>query len=233
MENNILSKDRTSQISAIPHALLAQLGASRILAAWLYIPAIIGLALVVFVSIKSGIPLADFFRDPASTMESSPFLGFVSQIGVLMWCASAVTCFFSYSLIRKTEGSRDVSWFLLLGGLITSVLLFDDFFMLHDEIFQDYFNFGEKKTFLIYGMIVLAYLVKFRKLILGTSYIFLVLACSCFALSIIVDRLPQTLLPLHHLFEDGFKFIGIVSWFGYYFTTCTRAIHSSLHSGQG
>jgi hypothetical protein len=71
---------------------------------------------------------------------------------------------------------------------------------------------------------LLAYLVSFRKAIARTSFSLLIVAGLFFAISLGVDRLEEDVLPWHHLFEDGSKFFGIVSWFGYYLTVCLREI---------
>jgi hypothetical protein len=42
-----------------------------------------------------------------------------------------------------------------------------------------------------------------------------VFAGGFFFLSLAVDKLPEDLLPMHHIFEDGAKFMGIVTWLLY------------------
>ncbi len=67
----------------------------------------------------------------------------------------------------------------------------------------------------------IGYVVRFRKLILQTDFIFLILAFALFGLSIVIDLLE---LKISILFEDGSKLFGIVSWFGYFAITCFRVV---------
>ncbi len=55
----------------------------------LYTPIVILVLLVVFLSFKTGIPIDKFTGDPAAIAGINPFIGVVSNIGILFWCASA------------------------------------------------------------------------------------------------------------------------------------------------
>ena len=114
--------------------------------------------------------------------------------------------------------------FLFWSGLITSVLLLDDFFLLHDALIPRYLGLSEKVIFLGYGIVTAWYLLRFRHIVLGAEYAVLFVALVGFALSILIDafqsRWPS---PWRILFEDGFKLLGIVSWSTYLIRTCVRA----------
>ena len=181
-----------------------------------YILAIFILASIVTVSYIYNTPISRFTRDPSSVMKGSQFDGFLSSIGVLFWSGTAVISIFCYALFRRNVDSSEITKFALAGGLFTSILLLDDLFMFHDGIFPR-FGLNEKILFLFYAVFILLYLVKFRQFILTRDYTLLLAAIFFFAFSIIVDTFPYSLLgKWHHLFEDGTKFLGIVSWFGYY-----------------
>jgi hypothetical protein len=83
---------------------------------------------------------------------------------------------------------------------------------------------------LSYGLLLLAYLWRFRKIVLNSHFVLLVLASLFFGFSVVVDRLPQTLIPGHHLFEDGSKLLGIVSWFAYYLVFCYEFLGAKVVS---
>ena len=108
------------------------------------------------------------------------------------------------------------------------LLLVDDLFMLHERIFPNQLGIDEIIVFLFYGLLFLVYLLLFRKLILETDHIYLSLTVFFFALSLLVDLLvPETLTPMYHLFEDGPKFFGIVSWFAYQFSVCLTEVETA------
>ena len=197
---------------------------------WLYIAAILLILIVVIASYFLNIPISQFTRDPLAITKGHPFLGIISNVGVILWSFSVAICFFSYVLLKTSKKPNNVSRFIIFGGFISLVLLLDDLFMLHDRIYPKYFGVGEKIVFLFYGTLILFYLVKFRKIIKKTDFIFILLATSFFGLSILVDRLPQSLLPWTHLFEDGPKFIGIVSWFSYQFSICLQEVQSVIYT---
>jgi hypothetical protein len=44
---------------------------------------------------------------------------------------------------------------------------------------------------------------------------FLWAALAGFAASLLIDQVPEDVIPYHHLFEDGFKFLGICSWLAF------------------
>jgi len=172
----------------------------------------------------TGIDISKFTRDPTAIMGAHPFIGVLSNIGVLLWSACASVCFFSAGVLYYKKNNRGLSAFLFSSGLVTSILLLDDLFLLHERIFPRYFNIHEELLFSIYCVMILLYIVKFRRLILKTEFIILFLALGFFVLSLIVDQRLEQLLPWRHLFEDGFKLFGIVSWFCYFVATSFRAV---------
>jgi hypothetical protein len=194
---------------------------------WLYIPAVACLLVTALVSYFGEIPIAHLTRDPSAITESSPLHGILSNIGVLLWCAAASICYFSCKLIRSARGTNEIFRFLFFGGTLTVILLLDDFFMLHDWFFPEYLNVYEKKVFAVYGILLLAYFVRFRRMIMETNFVLLLLALVFFALSILIDRLPQSFLPMHHIFEDGAKFLGIISWLGYFFNVSYASVNAA------
>ena len=182
------------------------------------------LLLVVFVSIRTGIPIRIFMADPLQTLDGNPFTGVVSNIGILIWCASASVCFFTSAILRKRESDGGFSTFFLCSGLLTCMLLFDDFFQFHEYLFPRFLNIDEKMVVAIYGMLTFLYLVRFRNIIWTTEFVPLLMAFGFLGVSVIIDRFPHNVLKWHFLYEDGTKLLGIVSWFGYFTVTSFRAV---------
>ncbi len=179
---------------------------------------------IAIISIKFDITVDLFTRDPAALFDASPFIGVISNIGILFWCSTATVCFFS-STLQVTHGSKIVAKFLIYSGLLTSLLLFDDLFMLHETVFPDILHIPEKVVYLVYLVLVISYFIKFRDSILQTEYVVLFLACTFFGLSVISDvLLPQE--GMEFLIEDGFKLFGIVTWFIYFSRTCYKVMRN-------
>ncbi len=190
----------------------------------LYLLPVLGLGVVGVVSTWTGIGPSMFTRDPTAIADVHPFVGVVSNFGVLLWCATAVICLFTWAVSRDENSDATFSKFLLFSGLVTALLLFDDLFLLHENIFPRYLGVPEEVTFGGYAGLIILGGVLFRTDILSTEYPILLVALGFFGLSLGVDALEgsieQYVGPWRILFEDGFKLLGIVSWFGYFSRCC-------------
>src|SRR5262245_59972388 len=106
----------------------------------IYAPAMLLLGVAVMASLAMGVPLVNFFSDPLGLTYSNPLLGVISNIGILLWSASAAVCLFTYLIVRGRRQDREVRLFFLLFGLLTLVLMLDDLFQFHEEVFPKYLN---------------------------------------------------------------------------------------------
>lgn len=192
--------------------------------ALMYTPVVGLLSAAAVVSLYTDTTMAEFTRDPAASTGAHPLLGVVSNIGVLCWCAAAAMCFMGAAVLRRQGSGSPLRPFLLSAGLVTGTLLIDDLFMVHDWFVVYDLQLDEKLLFAIYGMIVVAFLLHFRSVILSSEYRLLGLALSFFALSLAIDALAPETLPMQHLYEDGAKLFGIVSWLGYFGRTSLEAL---------
>lgn len=197
---------------------------------FVYLPTVLGLLLVGLISVKSDIPIMDFTRDPISIIDAPVYIGIVSNIGIIFWAAGAAVCFFSAAIVNGVRHQNAAFYFLLFGGAITTILLFDDFFLLHERIFPEYLNTSESQTFLLYLLIIIAYLVGYRQKILETDFLLLGLSLLSFAFSAVTDEIFVDHFRGKFLVEDGFKLLGILTW-GTYFARV--GIAEIKHSLQG
>ena len=196
----------------------------------LYVPILAILAGIVLLRIFRDVKTSDMTRDPAQITGSHPFTGLLSNLGILFWCSSAAICFFCAAIIRKDSKDHNYASFLFSSGLITSLLLIDDLFMFHDFVLPTYFHMHESSFYIVYLVLIVVFLLAFRRIILGTNYSILCLALIFFVISMMFDFAPVRLLG-HWVFEDGCKFFGIVTWM-YYFTQvgfrCMNFDHKSV-----
>lgn len=171
------------------------------------------------------IPVSWFTRDPTVTLKGPPYVGFISNIGMLVWSFTAAICVFSAIIFHKNN-QLEVAKYLLCSGLLTLLLLIDDMFMLHDSFFPNFLKIPEKLVYLSYVILVLGYLIRFRKEIIKNEYVILFIAFFFFGFSVLSDMfLPQQ--GMEFLFEDGLKLFGIVTWFIFFFKTCLSNYVSS------
>ncbi len=197
----------------------------------LYVPIALIVIAVVGLTIVQQLDIGQFTRDLAALTDSSPFIGLLSSIGILFWAATAAICYFS-ALILWQQKQHSKALFLLAAGLITSLLLLDDLFMLHEVVFPTYLNLGERITYALYAGIVGSFLWGFRQQILGTDFTILLIALGLLGFSVLADRIFSDIGPWGYLVEDGPKLFGIVAWFGYW-TLIARTTLNRLIARKG
>ena len=191
--------------------------------------------LMVVLGIGCGIldvEVSRFTRDPMAITHGHPLYGFVSNVGAILWSASAAYCLFAYMLLRPSSSARHEVRFFMVGGGISLTLLIDDFFMLHDSIAPVYLGLNEGVFVLLYGACCFYYLLAYWELIRDRGFLLFVLAVAFFVLSILIDLLPDTLLSQHFLYEDGFKFVGIACWCGFQYTVCLYRVRIAMSSAE-
>lgn len=179
-----------------------------------YTGLIVFFILIYFSSQWMDIEIEKFTADPITTFDSHPFVGVVSNLGALLWCATASVLFFSYILLKDKLKGRSAS-FLLWSGLLTSLLLFDDLFMFHDYLALWHLNMEQYQVYLIYLILALTWFIKFFDEITSNDLLIFLLAGFFLGLSVVGDFiLPQE--GIAYMFEDAFKFFGIVTWAIYF-----------------
>ena len=186
------------------------------------LPSLILYLAILYISNFYNIKLSLVVRDLAQTCGYPIGVGMISNIGILLWGAAASICLFtSFSEIINNESSK----LLLLGGVFSSLLCIDDFFLLHDRyIGPDFLN-------LTYLAISIFLLVKFQRILkkIGVSY--LIISILFLGLSIFFDGVIQQIFnqsyELTQLIEEGFKFIGIACWLNFWCKSSSYALKFS------
>lgn len=200
-----------------------------------YVPVAFLFVLIVVLRIFYKIPIGYFTRDPADIIRHShisnfpffeegivnlPFyLGGLSHLGILLWCATMAICFFSYVIFRRMGKKTPDPLFFFLAGLVSTLLLTDDLFRLHEIVFPVYLHLHEYTLYALYAVLIALLLIRYRSTILNTDYVLLLFALGCLGLSLGSDMLTDMFfrkISGATLFEDGAKFVGIVSWFLYF-----------------
>ena len=96
-------------------------------------------------------------------------VGGIFNLAVLVWAAGAAICGFCYLFLRGEHQSG--ASFFLNSGLVTSMLVLDKLFELNDYMFPLYLGIGEGIAYVLYGIIVILYLFKFRHTIWRTNLV--------------------------------------------------------------
>lgn len=203
-----------------------------------YLPTVAFLALVFAIGKTNNITFGYFSRDAIQTLWHEPnaevefYIGFLSNIGIMFWCFTVSILMISSKIASDLGRPSTLCQFLFFSGLLTLFMLVDDLFLLHDVIIPYYLEISEKFFYLFYGSSVLALLYFYRAVILKTDFVLFLLAFAFMASSVITDVLLTLGITISdiYLFEDGFKFMGIISWFVYFTRTAYTNIRPTVNS---
>jgi hypothetical protein len=212
-----------------------QLRELRGVLALVYIPLLLGIGALVVVNLVADIPLRSFFTDPVTEFAAPMYIGLVSNFGVVLWGSAASVCLFGGWLLLRSPGTQPQAMFLLASGAFSGLLMFDDLYLLHEEILPERLHIPQPLVFVGYGALLLAFLLRFRRLILDSDYALLVLAGGFFAVSVCVDLVVTTEelylfgdFAVRELIEDGCKVLGIAAWTTYFWRVATRTVGAVL-----
>lgn len=194
----------------------------------LYVPIVVTLGIIVLTRIRTGIAIADFTRDPLQIVGAPVYTGIVSSASAVIWSGTAAVCLFSFAVVRGSTERDAAPRFLLAGGLVTTLLLVDDFFLLHEIVFPRYVGVPEKAVQVAIAGILVWFVVSFRTVILRTDYLLLALACGALGVSTGLDFIESVgSYRAFYLFEDGAKLFGIVNWAAYFVLVSAGQVVSS------
>ena len=200
----------------------------------LYLLPLISLIVVLVIHLQTGIALEKFMRDPAIIADIRPVFGIISNFGVLVWCATATICFYTWSVSRKWAEKERYPNFLFFSGILTIILLVDDLFLLHEKFGGR--GFSEAYTYGCYVLLTIVIFISYQKYIFKTEYIVLMIALILFGASLFIDIFQDYFKQMIGYWaiyiEDGFKFLGIVGWFGYYLRICFVEINKLCRLGK-
>lgn len=212
--------------------IISQLKSNRLKIVIIFSISMFLIGCIVILNKWKGIPFGILTRDIAATAGVPFYTGFFSQVGFILWIATATLCIFSSHISSKSQGNDRFKKFLFLSGLFSLLLCFDDMFLLHEQVFPQFFGISEKGVYATYGILVVFLLVKFYLVILKTDYVLLAMAFIFFGLSIVVDLIHIPILN-SYILEDGFKMFGIVSWFFYFYGNAVVIVANSTPQLKG
>ena len=175
-------------------------------------PSIFVYCLIIWLSNMHGIGPILVIRDLAQTCGFPIGVGMISNIGILLWASSAAISLF-VSISKLVE--KEISKVLLMGGIFSTILCVDDFFLLHDRYLgPDFLN-------ITYLSMTILMLIKFWKPFYKIGILPIIISLFFLGLSVFFDSIVQQLLlnnyKLIQLYEECFKFLGIACWMHFWF----------------
>lgn len=180
----------------------------------------------------------DHFTRDVFTLGTIPvWTGLVSNVGAMTWAATAGICFFA---AVTSSGAGRERGLLAGGGLISGVLLFDDFFAVHEWVAPDIVGIPEEVVYSVYVTLIGGLLIGFRREILDRRPGLLATALGLLGVSLGIDQFlgapDYDQRGVKTFIEDSFKFVGIATWFAYFVLVATdavRPLRASDHAVEG
>jgi hypothetical protein len=168
-------------------------------------------------SVYKGVLPSNLTRDTATILNGPAYTGALSNLGIILWSATAAIMLFSAVHLYKNTVQRRAALMTLLFGLLTTMLCFDDTYQFHEKAFSGVIYVPEELIYLFYLTCIVVIATVCRVIVVTTPFIIGITAMAFFGISILIDEIN---LPSgrHDAFvEDCFKFIGIVLWTVYHF----------------
>lgn len=146
------------------------------------------------------------------------YYGFVSNLGILLWCGTAAVCFTAAAVFFAAGSSFKMARFAISASFLTGWLALDDMFLLHELVLP---SLGVPQTVVIaiYGVLTLAYLSANWRFLIKQEWWILALGGIALAVSVFVDTAFHSLVPALVYLEDSAKFFGIVCWASFHLVT--------------
>ena len=186
-----------------------------------------GAGLTVLVATLTHNPIWKLAKDPAEVMGFSPYIGMLSNWGVVLWTGAAAICLFSAVLLKQQNASNPTFTFIAVSGVFSLLLGIDDLFLLHDRLFPRLFHIPENYFYFLYLLAFLVYLVCFGRQIIKYDYLLFGAALLFFLMS----RRVFVTLPFFDQFMttgDMLKYFGIVFWFAFFYRTALLEVSALL-----
>lgn len=186
-----------------------------------------GAGFTVLVATLTNNPIWKLAKDPAEVMGFSPYIGMLSNWGVVLWMGAAAICLFSAVLLKQQKVSPSTLTFITVSGSFSLLLGIDDLFLLHDRLFPKLFDIPEKYFYFLYLFAFLIYLVCFLRQIIKYDYLLFGAALLFFLMS----RRVFVSLPFFDQFMttgDMLKYFGIVFWLAFFYRTALFEVSALL-----
>lgn len=154
-----------------------------------------------------------------------PYMGILSHLGFLLWCATATLCLYAWARARAASRPATASFYLGSAAL-TTVLMFDDLLMLHED--------RELYFYVAYVLAGAVYLLWYRREILTREALIFAGALAAFGASVLLDVVPfPGPVPAQFLLEDGAKFAGISLWASFFARACWSELPGGIVPSGG
>ena len=171
-------------------------------------------------------PFHYFSKEPAETLDADLYIGWLAHLTAVVWLGAAATAVFAGVTLHRS-GRRRHAWFLLAGGVLSTLLGADDLFLLHEFVYP-HVGIPQEAVYLAYAVLLAAYAWRFSSEILADDWLTLLVTAACFATATSSDVL-QHRWGIPHVVEDGAKLTGAALWFTFLVRAAGRHVLAGLN----
>ena len=192
------------------------------------LPGLVIYVLAIKLSAIAGIKGILVIRDLAQTCDSPLGVGLISNLGYLLWIATAAIALFT-AYATPTYSQHKLKDLLLCGGWFSFILCIDDMFLLHDRYI------GQTFLYIVYAIFAFLIVFKFRDQLVKIGGEIFILAVTLLAFSVLTDKFQfdiGDIMPIKYetiqLFEEGVKFLGITTWLYFWWSASSKFIRKAV-----
>lgn len=182
-----------------------------------YALAALVLLFVVAMSFVFNRPIKYFTVEPVNTLREPIYIGFLSNLGGMLWAAVFAVCVLTWFVHGRGVRSP---WFW--ASTITLALLADDVYMLHENVYPRLF-LPEELVDIGYAVAILVFAFVYRDFVIRHGVVFLPLVLVLLGTSQVFDIVST---ELDHI-EDSFKWFGQVTYAAFFVRAAARELERS------
>ena len=189
-----------------------------------------GGAILALVWAQNAVPASDLLLDPSYVGGREWYIGLVSSLGILAWAVSASACL-GAGWVAGLGGRPAARTTFRGGGWLFTLLLLDDLFSFHSNLFPEVIGIPKQLVLLAYLVLAAAWGASSRKELLRTRWELLTMAAMAFGASIVIEVfIPGSDLSFRGAMEDSAKFFGVLALAVWSATAATDVVRSVVAS---
>lgn len=184
----------------------------------------------------AGVSVLDLFREPAEVggfAGSEPWKGAAATLALFLWAGAAGACFLAGTALRLTRRDSRRGSFLVATAALALVFGVDDGLLVHDHLAERVTGSPLAQPLVSLALIAagLAWFLQYRREIVRSQYLVLLLAALALGVSAVIDQRDSIGLGSYDigLFEETMETIGILTFCVYCWTEALRALVEPLH----